>query len=262
MKQNPDIALARIDAEKARQAIRVAKDPFAPRLTVGSGLAYSNGFPLSIEGSAPSIVQAQAAQYLFNRPQSYAVAQAKENARGASLGVAGKRDEVGYRIASLFLDAERAARVGDLADKDADSQQKVLDAVTAQVEEGRALPLAQKTAPTSWRSRGSWPTISPPTVKPPKRRLRSPSVSPPRIAWFPLRIRALRRLCPAPRRRRSRPPCRPIWTCAASNRRSPPNNWSCGAPVPPACRASISWPNTACLPSSTTTGLLPLFPEE
>jgi outer membrane protein len=146
MKQNPDVAMARLDAEKARQAVRVAKDPFAPRITVGSGLAYSNGFPLSIEGSAPSIVQAQAAQYLFNRPQSYAVAQAKENARGASLGVAGKRDEVGYRIASLFLDAERAARVGDLARKDADSQGKVLDTVTAQVQEGRALPLTQKTA--------------------------------------------------------------------------------------------------------------------
>src|SRR5512146_3032739 len=108
MKQNPDIAMARLDAEKARQAVRVARDPFTPRITVGSGLAYSNGFPLSIEGSAPSIVQAQAAQYLFNRPQSYAVAQAKENARGASLGVAGKRDEVGYRVASLFVDAERA----------------------------------------------------------------------------------------------------------------------------------------------------------
>ena len=146
MKQNPDVALARLDAEKARQAVRIAKDPFTPRITVGSGLAYSNGFPLSIEGSAPSIVQAQAAQYLFNRPQSYAVAQAKENARGASLGVAGKRDEVGYRIASLFLDAERAARVGDLARKDADSQGKVLDTVTAQVQEGRALPLTQKTA--------------------------------------------------------------------------------------------------------------------
>ena len=146
MKQNPDVALARLDAEKARQAIRVARDPFTPRLTVGSGLAYSNGFPLSIEGSAPSIVQAQAAQYLFNRPQSYAVAQARENARGASLGVAGKRDEVGYRIASLFLDAERAGRVGDLARKDADSQGKVLDTVTAQVQEGRALPLTQKTA--------------------------------------------------------------------------------------------------------------------
>ncbi len=146
MKQNPDILLARLDAQRASQAIRQAKDPFFPRIGVGSGLAYSNGFPLSIEGSAPSIVQAQAAQYLFNRPQSYAVAQAKENARGATFGVAGKRDEVAYRIASLYVDAERAARVGDLARKDAESQNRVLETVTAQVQEGRALPLAQKTA--------------------------------------------------------------------------------------------------------------------
>ncbi len=146
MKQNPDITLARLDADKASQAIRLARDPFRPRIGVGSGLAYSNGFPLSIEGSAPSIVQAQAAQYLFNRPQSYVVAEAKENARGATYGVGAKRDEVAYRVASLFLDAERAAKVGELARKDADSQAKVLDTVKAQVQEGRALPLAQKTA--------------------------------------------------------------------------------------------------------------------
>jgi outer membrane protein len=146
MKQNPDIALARLDADKASQAVRLARDPFRPRIGVGSGLAYSNGFPLSIEGSAPSIVQAQAAQYLFNRPQSYVVAQAKENARGATYGVGAKRDEVAYRIASLFLDAERAARVGELARKDADSQAKVLGTVKAQVQEGRALPLAEKSA--------------------------------------------------------------------------------------------------------------------
>src|SRR5215813_3524930 len=77
LKQNPDIALARLDEEKARQAVRVARDPFTPRITVGSGLAYSNGFPMSIEGSAPSIVQATATQYLFNRQQSFVVAQAK-----------------------------------------------------------------------------------------------------------------------------------------------------------------------------------------
>jgi outer membrane protein len=146
MRQNPDIALARLDEEKARQAVRIAHDPFTPRITVGSGLAYSNGFPMSIEGSAPSIVQAHAAQYIFNRPQSLAVAQAKEDARGASLAVAGKRDEVAYRIASLYLDAERAARIGALARKDTESQEKVLAAVRAQVGEGRALPLAEKTA--------------------------------------------------------------------------------------------------------------------
>src|SRR5262245_27363165 len=81
LQQNPDIALSRLDEEKARQGVRAARDPFFPRVVVGSGLAYSNGFPMSVEGSAPSIIQANAIAYLFNRPQSYQVAVARENAR-------------------------------------------------------------------------------------------------------------------------------------------------------------------------------------
>src|SRR5262249_12538977 len=88
MKQNPDITLARLDEEKARQGVRAARDPFFPRVTLGSGLAYTNGFPMSVEGSAPSVVQANAVAYLFNRPQSFQVAVARENARGATLSVA------------------------------------------------------------------------------------------------------------------------------------------------------------------------------
>lgn len=146
MKQNPDIALARLDEEKARAAIRVARDPFLPRVVLGSGLAYSYGYPMSIEGSAPSVVQANAVQYLFNRPQSLAVAQAKEDARGAALATTSKRDEVAYRTAALYLDAERAARIGALVQKDAESRQSLLETVRAQVQEGRALPLAAKEA--------------------------------------------------------------------------------------------------------------------
>src|ERR1700722_16194112 len=67
LKQNPDIALARLDEEKVRQGIRVAHGPFTPHVTVGSGLAYSNGIPASIAGAAPSLVQAMATQDLFNR---------------------------------------------------------------------------------------------------------------------------------------------------------------------------------------------------
>src|SRR5205085_3275740 len=146
LKQNPDITLARIDEEKARQGIRVARDPFTPHIGVGSGLAYSSGFPMSIEGSAPSIVQARATAFLFNRPQSYAVAQAREQARAAAIQVSGKRDEVAYRTTELYLDAERAARAGALARKDAESLQTVLATIQAQVREGRALPLTEKQA--------------------------------------------------------------------------------------------------------------------
>jgi outer membrane protein TolC len=146
LKQNPDLTLARLDVERTRQAVQVARDPFAPRLVVGSGLAYSNGFPLSIEGAAPSIVQANATQFLFNRQQTYAVAQARENARGALLGAEAKREEVAYRSAVLYLDAERAARISELASRDARGLEQVLAVVEAQVREGRALPLAEKQA--------------------------------------------------------------------------------------------------------------------
>jgi outer membrane protein TolC len=146
LKQNPDITLARFDEEKARQGVRVAQDPFTPRLIVGSGLAYSDGFPMSIEGSAPSVVQAHVVQDLFNRPHSLAVAQAKEDARGATLATTSKRDEVVYRTASLYLDAERAVRMGEFAHKQADSLQKVLETVQTQLREGRVLPLAEKTS--------------------------------------------------------------------------------------------------------------------
>ena len=146
VRQNPDVALVRLDEQKARAAVRTARDPFLPHLTAGSGAAYTSGFPMSIEGSAPSIIQAVAQQYLFNRPQSLEVARAKENARGAAVAVAGKRDEVVYRAAALYLDAERAARVAALARTAIERQQAVLDSIRAQVAEGRALPIAEKEA--------------------------------------------------------------------------------------------------------------------
>src|SRR5579862_7066433 len=80
--QNPEIAMARLDEVKAQEAVRVQKDPFAPHVFFGSGLAYTNGFPMSIDGAAPSVVQGRASEYLFNRQQSYVVARTKEEARG------------------------------------------------------------------------------------------------------------------------------------------------------------------------------------
>ena len=146
LQQNPDMALARLDEESARQAIRISRAPFWPRVLAGSGLAYTYGFPMSIEGSAPSIVQVNATQSLFNRQQSLQVAEAKEKARGAAIGTEDKRDQVVYRIASLYQDAERAARTGALAARDRQSMQRVLETIRAQVAEGRALPLDEKKA--------------------------------------------------------------------------------------------------------------------
>ncbi|HYO81044.1 MAG TPA: TolC family protein, partial [Bryobacteraceae bacterium] len=115
LKQNPDVLLARFDEQKAAEAVREARDPFTPRLVAGSGLAYTSGFPMSIEGSAPSILRAQAIQSLYNRPLSFRVAAAQENARGAALDTAVRREEVVQRVASMHLAAARARRIAELA---------------------------------------------------------------------------------------------------------------------------------------------------
>jgi outer membrane protein len=144
--QNPDVALARLDEQKALLGTKIARDPFSPKVFAGSGLAYSSGFPLSVNGAVPSIFQAQATQDVFNRQQSYMVAEAKENARGASFATASKRDEIAYRAAALYIDADRAARLSQAAGKQIESLGKVVNTVRGRVEEGRELPLELKRA--------------------------------------------------------------------------------------------------------------------
>lgn len=146
LKQNPDVILARLDEQKALQSIRLARDPFTPRIGVGSGLAYSSGFPMSIDGAAPSIVQARATQFIFNRQQSYLVAEARENARGTGIAASGKREEIAFKTTSLFLDAERAGRLAQMARKQVESLEKVIQTVRGRVEEGHELPIANKRA--------------------------------------------------------------------------------------------------------------------
>lgn len=146
LKQNPEIILARLDEQKAALGVTVAKDPFIPRVVVGSGLAQSWGFPLSIEGSAPSIIRAQAIMSVYNRSYSYLVAQAKENARTATIDQNAKRDDIAFRTASAYLDILRARQALDMLRRQAESLQRVQAAVAVRITEGRELPVDGKRA--------------------------------------------------------------------------------------------------------------------
>ncbi|HVV44552.1 MAG TPA: TolC family protein [Bryobacteraceae bacterium] len=141
LSNNPDVTLAKLDELKAVQGIKVAQAPFYPQVGAGTGLAYTNGFPLSIDGSAPSIVQAKATEFLFNQPQRYAVKQQRESAKTAGFATAQKRDEIAYQIASLYVDADRANRLIDTARGQISSFEKVLSTIQARIQEGRELPI-------------------------------------------------------------------------------------------------------------------------
>jgi outer membrane protein len=144
LKENPDVVLARLDEQKAQEAIGVAKDPFRPKLTAGSGLAKVWGYPSSIEGAAPSIIQARTDMALFNRPKSYELARVREVARGAAIGTQSKSDEVVYQVASQYLDTQQMVRSAASLQLEIQSLEQASAAVQLRVQEGRELPLESK----------------------------------------------------------------------------------------------------------------------
>ncbi len=144
--QNPDLLLARLDEQKARYEVTIVHDPFAPKIFAGSGGAYTYGYPSSIDGAAPSIVQARASMAIFNRPQQYLVKQAQEALRGTQIDTAKRQEEVVYRVATLFLDVEQVTRSVAAAGRRVDTLARVVELTEQRVKEGRELPIESKKA--------------------------------------------------------------------------------------------------------------------
>ncbi len=146
MQQNPDVVLARLDQQHARAQVTIMKDPFVPKVFAGSGAAYTNGFPMSIDGSAPALLQAKTQMALFDRPQSVRAAQANESARGAEIDISLRQDEVAYRVAALFFDADEASRSLTAVELQLQSLTRVRELTAVRVSEGRELSIESSKA--------------------------------------------------------------------------------------------------------------------
>lgn len=145
-RQNPDVTLARLDEQRAQEGINIALDPFRPKVYGGSGLAYTYGYPNSIEGNAPSLFEVRTDMALYNRPKSYQLAAARESARGSQFGAQAKADEVAYQAADLFLTASELEHQSSTMSSQLPSLQKVVEAAAAGVNEGSQLPIDLKRA--------------------------------------------------------------------------------------------------------------------
>ncbi len=144
--ENPDVQLARLDVRRAQAQVEQTREPYSPKVGAGSGIAKTWGFPASIDGNAPSIVQARINMTLFDRPLHWRVEQSRENARGSEFDVRLKQEDVAYRVASAFLDAEAAERSAKAAAQEVQNLEGVQKIVETQLAEGRALPSEVKRA--------------------------------------------------------------------------------------------------------------------
>jgi outer membrane protein len=146
LKQAPDVLLSRLEQQQAAEKVNIARDPFLPKVFAGSGLAYSSGFPMSVEGSAPAIVQARAVASVFDKPKKLQLQQAREEVRGAGLAAEGKREQAVRKTVDLYLAAERSRRMAEMARKQVEAAGKLAAIVQSRVQEGRELAIEARRA--------------------------------------------------------------------------------------------------------------------
>jgi outer membrane protein TolC len=66
LKHATGIGIAAADEQHASATYRVLRNSYIPQLTAGAGLGWSDGFPLSLEGAAPSLFNISAQSALLN----------------------------------------------------------------------------------------------------------------------------------------------------------------------------------------------------
>jgi outer membrane protein TolC len=65
LKHSTTLAIAQADEQKAQKGVAESRYMFLPQVTVGSGLGYSDGFPLSLENLAPSLLNVNSSAYIW-----------------------------------------------------------------------------------------------------------------------------------------------------------------------------------------------------
>src|SRR5260370_41436349 len=66
LRNSRDVALAQARYNVTQNTVKVNRSAFGPNLYTGSGAAYTYGFPQTVSGSAPSIVNASYVQTVYN----------------------------------------------------------------------------------------------------------------------------------------------------------------------------------------------------
>lgn len=146
MQQNAELLQARLEEQRAQLEVSAVAEPLLPRLVAGSGLAYTNGMPMSVEGSAPTVVQVRAIRSLWDPVRQQQAAQARESARGRQHATAATREDILWRVAGLFLDLEQQDRAVEVAARQQESQERIAEVVRWRAAEGRETVLETKKA--------------------------------------------------------------------------------------------------------------------
>ena len=136
LKHSGTMAVAAAEEAHARASLAQARDAYIPQAIIGSGLGYSYGFPLSLEGSAPSIINLNTQSMLLNFPQREYIRSAKFQWAAASAQTLDKRNQVVLDTATAYFQLDLALSKLKVLKQQEDAAHKAEFITTQRVDQG------------------------------------------------------------------------------------------------------------------------------
>jgi outer membrane protein TolC len=129
-------AIAAADEQHASAAYHELHNNYIPQLMAGAGLGYSYGFPLSLEGAAPSLFNITAQSALLSPGLSGFLKAARVDTAAASLKSKDQRNQVIQDVVLSYAELQKwEQRLLRLRDTEAESQ-KMQASVGQRIKEG------------------------------------------------------------------------------------------------------------------------------
>ena len=136
LQHSSGLAAAIADRERARHSVDEQKDQFIPQVIMGSGLAATYGFPLSIEGAAPSIFNVNTQSMLLNLGQLDFIRSAKNEFNAANFSAADRRQQVILDTASAYEQLDTVSSAINITKQQLQSAERAEKLVSDRVQEG------------------------------------------------------------------------------------------------------------------------------
>jgi outer membrane protein len=133
---SPLAGQASADEQRAFASIREARNQYIPQVNVGSGLGDSWGYPLSLEGSAPSLFNVSAQSAMFNPALREFVQAARSEYKATGEASKDRRNQIIQDTALTYLELVKWEQLTDHLRQQHDDALKMEQVVEQRIQEG------------------------------------------------------------------------------------------------------------------------------
>ncbi|HEU5410338.1 MAG TPA: TolC family protein [Candidatus Acidoferrales bacterium] len=141
LQHSPQLALARVQYNVAKNTAGVARAEFRPNLYTGSGAAYTNGFPTTPGGGPPAVFQMSYTQAIFDKEKSGELHADEELAKNKQLEYENQRGTVIAQAAATYLELADVQKSLALLQSAYDSAQRIVELAKQREAAGLELPV-------------------------------------------------------------------------------------------------------------------------